>query len=96
MSELVRRLALYGLVEYRLARAPSGPDLVVIEPQMRDYAPRMPELDEDRALVLSRFAYMRRRGADMVLESPRARRSSDCVTPSVTAMIAASVGGRGQ
>ncbi|MGZ9409459.1 MAG: SagB/ThcOx family dehydrogenase, partial [Methylocystis sp.] len=47
ISQLVRRLALYGLVEYRLARAPNGPDLIVIEPQMRDYAPRMIELDED-------------------------------------------------
>ena len=68
IRELVRRLALYGLVEYRLARAPSGPDLIVVEPQMRDYAPRMIEIDEDRLLALSRFAYIRRRGADMVLE----------------------------
>jgi SagB-type dehydrogenase family enzyme len=70
---LLRRLALHGLVEYRLARAKDGPDLVVIEPQMRDYAPRMPRIDENCALVLSRFAYMRRRGVDMVLESPRSR-----------------------
>ena len=88
MNELVRRLALYGLVEYRLARAPNGPDLVVIEPQMRDYAPRMAEIDEDRALALSRFAYMRRRGADMVLESPRACALFRLCDPSVTAMIA--------
>jgi len=88
MSELVRRLALYGLVEYRLARAPNGPDLIVIEPQMRDYAPRMIELDEDRALALSRFAYFRRRGADMVLESPRAMALFRLCDPSVTAMIA--------
>jgi SagB-type dehydrogenase family enzyme len=72
IHELVRRLALYGVVEYRLARAQRGADLVVIEPQMRGYAPRVTELDEDRVLVLSRFAYMRRRGGDMVLESPRA------------------------
>ncbi|WP_018407107.1 SagB/ThcOx family dehydrogenase [Methylocystis rosea] len=88
MSELVRRLALYGLVEYRLARAPNGPDLIVVEPQMRDYAPRMIELDEDRALALSRFAYIRRRGADMVLESPRAMALFRLCDPSVTAMIA--------
>lgn len=88
MSELVRRLALYGLVEYRLARAPSGPDLIVVEPQMRDYAPRMIELDEDRTLALSRFAYMRRRGADMVLESPRAMALFRLCDPSVAAMIA--------
>ncbi|PWB90651.1 dehydrogenase [Methylocystis sp. MitZ-2018] len=88
MSELVRRLALYGLVEYRLARAPNGPDLIVIEPQMRDYAPRMIEFDEDRALALSRFAYIRRRGADMVLESPRAMALFRLCDPSVAAMIA--------
>ncbi len=88
ISELVRRLALYGLVEYRLARAPGDPDLIVIEPQMRDYAPRMVEIDEDRALTLSRFAYMRRRGADLVLESPRASALFRLCDPSVTAMIA--------
>ena len=88
LNELVRRLALYGLLEYRLARAPSDPDLIVIEPQMRDYAPQMAEIDEDRALALSRFAYMRRRGADMVLESPRACALFRLCDPSVTAMIA--------
>ena len=88
MRELVRRLALYGLVEYRLARAPSGPDLIVVEPQMRDYAPRMIEIDEDRPLALSRFAYMRRRGADLVLESPRAMALFRLCDPSVAAMIA--------
>ncbi len=88
LNELVRRLALYGLLEYRLARAPSGPDLIVIEPQMRDYAPQMAEIDEDRALALSRFAYIRRRGADMVLESPRACALFRLCDPSVTAMIA--------
>jgi SagB-type dehydrogenase family enzyme len=88
ISELVRRLALYGLVEYRLARTPSSPDLIVVEPQMRDYAPRMIELDEDCALALSRFAYIRRRGADMVLESPRACALFQLCDPSVTAMIA--------
>ena len=88
IRELVRRLALYGLVEYRLARAPSGPDLIVVEPQMRDYAPRMIEIDEDRLLALSRFAYIRRRGADMVLESPRACALFRLCDPSVAAMIA--------
>jgi SagB-type dehydrogenase family enzyme len=88
LNELVRRLALYGLVEYRLARGPSGPDLIVIEPQMRDYAPRMVDLDEDRALALSRFAYMRRRGADLVLESPCACALFRLCDPSVFAMIA--------
>ncbi|GLI92468.1 SagB family peptide dehydrogenase [Methylocystis echinoides] len=65
-----RRLALHGLVEYRLC-ADDG-DIAVMEPQMRDYAPRLPQLDESRRYVLSRFAYLRRRGEEMVLESPRA------------------------
>jgi hypothetical protein len=55
---------------------------------MRDYAPRMIEIDEDRPLALSRFAYMRRRGADLVLESPRAMALFRLCDPSVTAMIA--------
>lgn len=86
---LLKRLALFGLVEYRLARAQDAPDLVVIEPQMRDYAPRMPELDEESALVLSRFAYMRRRGADIVLESPRAGAIFRLCDAGVVVMIAA-------
>jgi SagB-type dehydrogenase family enzyme len=65
-----RRLAMHGLVEYRLSG--DAGDIVVIEPQMRDYAPRLPQLDDSHQLVLSRFACLRRRGADMVLESPRA------------------------
>jgi SagB-type dehydrogenase family enzyme len=44
----------------------------VIEPQVPDYWPRTPPLGNSDVLVLSRFAYMRRRGNDMVLESPRA------------------------
>jgi SagB-type dehydrogenase family enzyme len=89
IRELVDRLAQFGLVEYRLARAPNGPDLVVVEPQMRDYAPRMPELDEASPLVLSRFAYMRRRGVDLVLESPRAGAVFRLCDAESIAMIAA-------
>jgi SagB-type dehydrogenase family enzyme len=69
---LVRRLARHGLLEYRLGRSRNGEDLVVIEPQVPDYWPQMPQLCTADALVLSRFAYMRRRGNEMVLESPRA------------------------
>jgi SagB-type dehydrogenase family enzyme len=69
---LVQRLARRGLLEYRLGRSRKGEDLVVIEPQVPDYWPQAPELGNADALVLSRFAYMRRRGAEMVLESPRA------------------------
>ena len=69
---LVRRLARYGLLEYRLGRPRDGEDQVVIEPQVPDYWPRTPQLGAADVLVLSRFAYMRRRGNEMVLELPRA------------------------
>ena len=45
---------------------------VVIEPQVADYWPQTPPLGNAEVLVLSRFAYLRRRGDAMVLESPRA------------------------
>ena len=69
---LVRRLAGRGLVEYHLGRSRNGEDPVVIEPQVPDYWPRAPQLDDADTLVLSRFAYMRRRANEMILESPRA------------------------
>jgi SagB-type dehydrogenase family enzyme len=69
---LVRRLARRGLLEYCLGRFRTGEDLLIIEPQVPDYWPRTPQLGNSDALVLSRFAYMRRRGNEMVLESPRA------------------------
>jgi SagB-type dehydrogenase family enzyme len=72
MGRLVQRLARRGLLEYSLGRSRGGEDLVVIEPQVPDYWPQTPQLGNADALVLSRFAYMRRRGDEMVLESPRA------------------------
>jgi len=85
---LVRRLAGHGLVEYCLARA-NGGDAVVIEPQVADYWPRAPRLRQSEVLVLSRFAYMRRRGSDMVLESPRAPALFKICDPQIAAAIAA-------
>jgi SagB-type dehydrogenase family enzyme len=70
---LVQRLAKHGLLEFCLGQSPTGDDLVVIEPQLPDYWPQMPSLLNTDSLVLSRFAYMRRRGSEIVLESPRAR-----------------------
>jgi hypothetical protein len=73
-----------GLVDYRLGRPRDGEDLVVIEPQLPDYWPRMPPIRDADALVLSRFVYMRRRGNDMILEFTPCRRavqnlqSEDC------------------
>jgi SagB-type dehydrogenase family enzyme len=89
---LVQRLAGHGLLEYRLGRSRNGEDLVVIEPQVPDYWPQAPALGNADALVLSRFAYMRRRGAEMVLESPRAGalfRISDPKTAAAIAMLSA-------
>jgi SagB-type dehydrogenase family enzyme len=85
---LVQRLARRGLIEYRLARSPKGEDLVVIEPQVPDYWPRVPELAGGDVLVLSRFAFMRRRGKDMVLESPRAGALFRLCDPTLAAMVA--------
>jgi SagB-type dehydrogenase family enzyme len=84
---LVRRLAVHGLLEYRLQR--NDDDQVVIEPQVADYWPRNPPLANTDVLVLSRFAYMRRRGNDMVLESPRAGALFRFCNPKIATAIAA-------
>ena len=85
---LVRRLAGHGLLEYRLGRSRNGEDQVVIEPQVPDYWPRTPQLGNADVLVLSRFAYMRRRGNEMVLESPRAGALFRICNPKIAAAIA--------
>ena len=86
---LVRRLARRGLLEYRLGRSRNGADLVVIEPLVPDYWPRTPQLGDADALVLSRFAYMRRRGNEMVLESPRAGALFRICDPKIATALAA-------
>jgi SagB-type dehydrogenase family enzyme len=85
---LAQRLARHGLLEYRLGRSRNGEDLVVIEPQVPDYWPQAPQLGSADALVLSRFAYMRRRGAQMVLESPRAGALFKICDPKIATAIA--------
>jgi SagB-type dehydrogenase family enzyme len=85
---LVRRLARHGLLEYPLARSRIGEDMVVIEPQLPDYWPRTPQLGNADALVLSRFAYMRRRGNEIVLESPRAGALFKICNPKFAAALA--------
>ncbi|MCC6780794.1 MAG: SagB family peptide dehydrogenase [Hyphomicrobiales bacterium] len=69
---LVRRLAGHGLVEYCLKNSKGGKDQVVIEPQVPHYWPGAPALHDADRLVLSRFAYLRRRADEIVLESPLA------------------------
>jgi SagB-type dehydrogenase family enzyme len=85
---LVRRLARRGLLEYRLRRSPRDEDQVVIEPQVADYWPATPQLNDADVLVLSRFAYMRRRGNEMVLESPRAGALFKICDPGIAGAIA--------
>ena len=87
---LVRRLAFQRLLEYRLGRSPND-DQIVIEPQVADYWPRTPPLGDADVLVLSRFAYMRRRGDEMVLESPRAGALFRMCDPRIAAALAALV-----
>ena len=85
---LVHRLARRGLLEYRLGRARGDEDQVVIEPQVANYWPRAPKLDDDEMIVLSRFAYLRRRGNEMVMESPRAGALFRICDPKVATAIA--------
>jgi SagB-type dehydrogenase family enzyme len=88
VDRLVRLLARRGLLEYRLAGARKDEDQVVVEPQMPDYWPRTPPLGDADVLVLSRFAYVRRRGNEMVLESPRAGALFRICDPKVATAIA--------
>ncbi|MGA7485671.1 MAG: SagB family peptide dehydrogenase [Xanthobacteraceae bacterium] len=85
---LVRRLAGLRLLEYCLRPARSDEDRVVIEPQVADYWPATPRLGNADVLVLSRFAYMRLRGNEMVLESPRAGALFRICDPAIAAAIA--------
>jgi SagB-type dehydrogenase family enzyme len=84
---LVRRLARRGLLEYCLRCSPKDDDLLVIEPQTSDYWPRTAPLGNSDTVVLSRFAYLRRRANDMVLESPRAAAVFRLCDPKIAAAI---------
>jgi SagB-type dehydrogenase family enzyme len=84
---LVRRLAHSGLVEYRLARGDT--DMVVIEPQQADYWPNPTKPGNADSIALSRFAYLRRRGNDVVLESPRAGALFRICDPAIAAQLVA-------
>ena len=87
VRRLVRRLAGHGLLEYRLGPSRTGNDDIVIEPQVPDYWPQTPPLRDGDVLVLSRFAYMRRRGDEMVLESPRAGALFRICNPRIAAAL---------
>lgn len=87
IAPLLRRLARHGLLEYDIRRG--GIDQVVIEPQTADYWPAPSRLAAADAVALSRFAYLRRRGNDTVLESPRAGALFRICEPGVAAMLVA-------
>jgi len=86
---LVKRLAQSGLLEYRLGSARAARDQVVIEPQVTDYWPQIAKIGNTDAIALSRFAYLRRRGKEMVLESPRAGALFRIGDPKIAAALAA-------
>jgi SagB-type dehydrogenase family enzyme len=88
LARLVRRLARSGLLEYCLGGWRGGDDQVVIEPQLPDYWPQPAQLGDADIVVLSRFAYMRRRGGDMVLESPRSGALFRICDPAIAASLA--------
>ena len=85
---LVRRLARHGLLVYRVEGSGDCGEQAIIEPQIADYWPHESELGDGDILVLSRFAYMRRRGNDLVLESPRAGALFKICDPKVASLIA--------
>jgi SagB-type dehydrogenase family enzyme len=84
---LVQRLARSGLLEYRLGPARGGRDSVVIEPQTADYSPQISKIANTDTIALSRFAYLRRRGTGMVLESPRAAALFRIADPKMAAAL---------
>lgn len=86
---LVRRLAQHGLLDYRLFSPRDAQDLMVIEPQIAEYWPQRAKLSSGDTIVFSRFAYLRRRGNEMVLESPRAGALFRICDPAIAATIAA-------
>jgi SagB-type dehydrogenase family enzyme len=86
VHQLARRLAMFGLLEFPFVQA--GAELVVIEPQISDYWPRPARLGSADKIVLSRFAYLRRRGDDMVLESARSSALFRVSAPAVANALA--------
>ena len=84
---LVRRLARSGLLEYRFGLG-RGQASIVIEPQLADYWPQISAIANTDTIALSRFAYLRRRGKEMVLESPRAGALFRIADPEIAAALA--------
>jgi SagB-type dehydrogenase family enzyme len=87
LALLVQRLADRGLIEYRVAHANGRRDEVIIEPQQPDYRPQLSKLGIGETVVLSRFAYLRRRGNELILESPRSGALFRICDPRVAAAL---------
>jgi SagB-type dehydrogenase family enzyme len=85
---LARRLARCGFLEYQLVPARGG-TVAAIEPQIPTYWPEIAKLGNSDTVALSRFAYLRRRGNDLVLESPRAPALFRFTDPKLAAAILA-------
>jgi SagB-type dehydrogenase family enzyme len=88
LEALARRLARSGLLEY-LFVPPRGQPQVAIEPQTSDYWPQAAKLGNADTVVLSRFSYVRRRGNELVLESPRSPALLRIADPKIAAGIIA-------
>jgi len=87
VARVVQVLARQGLVEYPLTREADRAEIAIIEPQMADYWPDVSKLASTDTVVLSRFAYLRRRGSEMVLESPRAGALIRIIDPAIATML---------
>lgn len=97
IERLVRVLSMQGLLEFAFGRSRDDDDTVIgdtvigdtviIEPLIADYWPRMPPLDDADMLALSRFAYLRRRGNELVVESPLAGALIRICDPAIAAAL---------
>jgi SagB-type dehydrogenase family enzyme len=86
VHQLTRRLAMFGLIEFPFAHRDA--ELFVIEPQTADFWPEPAKLNSADNIVLSRFAYLRRRGEDLVLESSRSDALFRVSAPAIAAALA--------
>ena len=87
LAALLQRLARRGFLEYGVARDRRD-EHAVIEPQTPFYWPQEVELESSDTVALSRFALLRRRGSDFVLESPRADALFRLRDPGIAGMLA--------
>ncbi len=81
---VVRQLARSGLLEYaHIAAGSPTRDVLVIRPQTAEYWPDPPPVARDCRLILSRFAFIRRRQSQIIVESPLSTATFCLAHPSV-------------